>query len=268
MIKIKKMLAIVALSLPMYVAAAEQPKVVDLVKVNGATVNNLHLAIFGAQAAGDPKGASPEQQAAMLEELVNIFMLANSKEGKKLAKHREIAAALKVANARLVAETLVRKKMQEAKVSESAIKSAYKKQFVEGPNTEYQARHILLKTEDEAKAVIRELDQGTDFAWLAEQKSTGPSKTVGGDLGWFSARQMVKPFTEAVASMKTGRYSKKPVKTQYGWHVILLQDSRPVIVPELDQVRETIVQQLKAQQVGEYVREINKKSKVDILAKP
>ena len=264
---IKKMLATAALILPMYAMAAEQPKVVDLVNVNGAVVNNLHLAIFSAQAGGGAKAPSPEQQAAMLEELVNIFMLANSKEGKQLVEHREIEAALKVANARLVAETLIRKKMQETKVSETDIKATYQTQFVEAPSTEYQARHILLKTEDEAKAVIRELDQGADFAELAKQKSTGPSKTVGGELGWFTARQMVKPFTDAVAGMKTGHYSKKPVKTQYGWHVILLQDSRPVTVPELDQVRETIVQQLKGKKVGEFIRTISNNSKIKTLVK-
>ncbi len=263
----KKFLATTALLLPVCATAVDSSKVIDLVSVNGTKVNNLHLAVFSTQAAGNPKAASPEQQAAMLEELVNIFMLANSKEGKELTKHREIAAALKVANARLIAETLVRKKMQDAKVDEQAIKAAYKTQYVEAPSTEYQARHILLKTEDEAKAIIRELDQGADFAELAKQKSTGPSKTVGGDLGWFTERQMVKPFTDAVAGMQVGNHSQQAVQTQYGWHVILLQDTRQVTVPELDQVRATIVQQLKAQQVGDYIRTVSQASQVKILTK-
>ena len=263
----KTFLTVTTLLLPLFATAAEEPQVVDLVKVNGATINNLHLAIFSTQASGNPQAASPEQQAAMLEELVNIFMLANSKEGKALTEHREIAAALKVANARLIAETLVRKKMQDAQIDETAIKAAYQTQYVEALSTEYQARHILLKTEEEAKAVIRELDQGADFPELAKQKSTGPSKSVGGDLGWFTSRQMVKPFTDAVTQMGSGSYSTQPVKTQYGWHVILLQDSRPVAVPDLDQARETIVQRLKSQKVGAYIREISEKSQVKILAK-
>jgi peptidyl-prolyl cis-trans isomerase C len=266
--QIKTLLTSLIVALPLALQAADKPKVIDLVQVNGTKVNNLDLAVFNAQATGGQAVESPEQQAAMLEELVNIFMLAQSAEGKKLKKHREIAAALKVANARLIAETLIRKKMQETKISEQAIKAAYQEQYVKGPKVEYKARHILLKTEAEAKATIQELDAGKDFTALAKAKSTGPSKTVGGDLGWFNLQQMVKPFGDALAKMNKNTYSKQPVKTQYGWHVVLLEDTRKTPTPELDQVREKLTQYLQGQKVGEHIRKIREKSKIKILAKP
>ena len=264
---IKTLLTTLALAVPLALQAAEKPKVVDLVQVNGTKVNNLDLAIFSTQATGNQKADSPEQQAAILEELVNIFMLAHSKEGKKLKKHREVAAALKVANARLIAETLVRKKMQDAKISEQAIKTAYQEQYVKAPKIEYKARHILLKTEKDAKDVITALKTGKDFAALAKEKSTGPSKTVGGDLGWFNLQQMVPPFSDALAKMTKNTYSQQPVKTQYGWHVILLEDTRKMPTQKLDQVRDKLIQHLKAQKVGEYIRNIREKSNITIFAK-
>lgn len=263
---IKTFFASLTLALPLVLQAAETPRVVDLVQVNGTKINNLHLAIFSTQATGKQKADSPEQQAAMLEELVNIFMLARSAEGKKLTKHREIAAALKVANARLIAEALVRKKMQDTEVSEQAIKTAYQEQYVKAPKIEYKARHILLKTAEDAKAIIKTLKTGKDFATLAKEKSTGPSKTVGGDLGWFNLQQMVKPFSDALATMNKNTYSREPVKTQYGWHVILLEDTRKLPKQQLDQVRDKLIQHLKAQKVGEYIRSIRGKSKIRILA--
>ena len=263
----KHLLTTAAVLFPLWASAENTPKVVDLVQVNGTTINNLDLAIFSAQATRDPQKVTPENQAIILEELVNIFMLANSKEGKELVQHREIAAALKVARARLIAEALVRKQMQDAQVSEQAIQKIYQSEHVNKPGTEYQARHILLNTEAEANAVIQALNQGADFAELARQKSEGPSKTVGGDLGWFSSRQMVKPFTEAVAGMQKGTYSSQPVKTKYGWHVILLNDSRPIPTPSLEEIRPSIVQYLKSKKVAKYIEKISKKSKVEILAK-
>jgi len=95
-----------------------------------------------------------------------------------------------------------------------------------GGVTEYKARHILVKEETEAVAIIAELDKGGDFAELAKTKSTGPSGIQGGDLGWFSSDQMVPPFSEAVDKLEKGSYTKTPVQTQFGWHVIILEDKR------------------------------------------
>lgn len=130
-------------------------------------------------------------------------------------------------------------------VDEAALKAAYEEQY---PNdtgqTEYRASHILVKTEDEAAALIEELKNGADFATLAREKSTGPSASVGGDLGWFGEGDMVSEFFDAVTALKPGEVSP-PVKTDFGWHVILLNETREKQRPDFDTVRGELENQLR-----------------------
>ena len=143
-------------------------------------------------------------------------------------------------------------------IKETEIKKVYKEKVAGANNQEFKARHILLKTEDEAKTVIAKLDTGTDFVELAKEKSTGPSAKSGGDLGWFAPGRMVPPFARAVAEMKKGNHSKTPVKTQFGWHVIKLEDSRKMESPKYDDVKKQIADSLNNQRVQEYVKKLRK----------
>ena len=104
------------------------------------------------------------------------------------------------------------------------------------------ARHILVKTKEEAEAIIKELDAGADFAKLAKEKSTGPVRPEGGDLGFFSPGQMVPAFEKAAFALKAGKYTKEPVKTQFGWHVIKVEEKRNAPPPEFDQVKDQVRQ--------------------------
>ena len=128
---------------------------------------------------------------------------------------------------------------------------------------EYKARHILVKTEDEAKAVVKQLDDGSDFAKLAKEKSTGPSGKTGGDLGWFRPQQMVPPFSDAVAAMKKNTYTKKPVKTQFGWHVIKLEDLRDVQPPKFEDIKDQVKTIVQTKRVQKYVKSLRDKAKID-----
>lgn len=135
-------------------------------------------------------------------------------------------------------------KITATAVDEAAIQAAYDAQYANAePTKEWNASHILVATEDEAKALIEELNNGADFAALAKEKSTGPSGPNGGELGWFSAGMMVKPFEDAVKEMKDGEIAG-PVKTQFGWHVIKLNESRMKGAPPLDSVKDEIVTKL------------------------
>lgn len=138
-------------------------------------------------------------------------------------------------------------------VTEDAIKAAYESQYVNGEKgQEYNASHILVETEEEAAAILAEVKGGADFAETAKQKSTGPSGPNGGELGWFSAGMMVEPFQKAVESLSPGDVTG-PVQTQFGWHVIKLNDSRAKEAPELDAVREQIVGTLQQEAVSGYI---------------
>lgn len=150
----------------------------------------------------------------------------------------------------------------EGAVSDDAVKAAYDAKYATAaPAKEYNAAHILVKTEDEAKAIKAELDKGADFDTLAKDKSTGPSGPNAGDLGWFSAGMMVKPFEDAVMTMKLGEVSG-PVETEFGWHIIKLKELRDAAVPSLDDSKAEISGDLRQKAVEARVKEITDAAKV------
>ena len=131
-----------------------------------------------------------------------------------------------------------------------------------------RARHILVKTEPEAKEIIAELDKGADFATLAKDQSTGPSAAQGGDLGWFSANQMVAPFSEAVIALENGKYTSEPVKTQFGWHVIIREDSRDQTPPSFESVKEQMRPAVQREKIQQYIDGLRKTAKVEVFTPP
>jgi len=149
-------------------------------------------------------------------------------------------------------------------ISESDIQAAYDAQFagVE-EELEYNASHILVETEEEAAALVTELAEGGDFAALAQEHSTGPSGPGGGSLGWFGAGQMVAPFEEAVMALEVGAVSD-PVQTQFGWHVIKLDDTRPRARPTLDQLRGQIIRQLETAAVEAEVTKLESEADITV----
>ncbi len=141
---------------------------------------------------------------------------------------------------RLLLTQHIEKRLTEALVQDRYVKLAerVKDKF------ELHARHILLNTESEAKDIIAKLGKGSDFADLAKKHSTGPSGPKGGDLGWFGPGRMVKPFDDKAQALEVGTYTKKPVKTQFGWHVILVEERRPMAVPGFAEARSMLVNEL------------------------
>ncbi len=151
----------------------------------------------------------------------------------------------------------------ESAVTEAAIEAMYDEKYAQGEGEqEYNASHILVASEDEAKAIRQVLIDGADFAEVARTSSTGPSGPNGGALGWFTAGQMVPPFEEAVMALEPGDISE-PVETRFGWHVITLNESRIADAPELDEVRAEIVGELEAQAIEDHVTALTKEAKID-----
>jgi len=149
-------------------------------------------------------------------------------------------------------------------VTDAEIKAEYDSKVAAEKGTEYKARHILVKTEDEAKKLIAQLDKGAKFADLATKHSTDTS-AKGGDLGWFVASQMVEPFSKAVTELENGKYTKTPVQTQFGWHVILREDSRALTPPPLEAVKDQLMPFLQRQKVQNMIDGMRKQAKVEIL---
>jgi peptidyl-prolyl cis-trans isomerase C len=246
----------------MQVTAEPAVEPITLVKVDGEPVTNLHLALFASQTGRAPDDA--EGQISLLNELVNHVMIANSEEGLALAVKPEVIAALEVARARLIAQTFVRDRLEAIQITDQQILDLYQSRYEETSGKEYKARHILLATEEEAEAVIDKLQKGADFAATAESESIGPSKSVGGDLGWFETNQMVAEFSQATEQLAEGEFNKVPVKTQFGWHVILLEQSRAVAPPELDTVKEELVAELRQQQIASEISIIRQRADIEV----
>ena len=140
--------------------------------------------------------------------------------------------------------------------TDEEMQAMYDEQIGLAPPTEFKARHILVATQGEAAEIITQLDGGADFAELAKEKSTGPSGPSGGDLGWFPPERMVAEFSQAVQALEDGAYSKEPVQTQFGWHVILREESRDAAPPPFDSVRDALKQNVEGQKLQDYLESL------------
>jgi len=149
-------------------------------------------------------------------------------------------------------------------VSEEAIQKEYETAIAAMKGKEYKASHILVDSEDKAKEVIAELKKGGNFAELAKEKSSDSSAANGGDLGWFTPSMMVPPFAQAVAKMEKGKFSEEPVQTPFGWHVILLEDSRAATPPSLTELKPQIQQMLQSKMVNDYLEKLRSGAKIEV----
>jgi len=169
---------------------------------------------------------------------------------------REHALAIENERRALLASQLI-EEVAESAVTDDALQAAYDEAYGNlEPETEFNAAHILVETEEEARALIEELDGGADFATLAREHSTGPSGPNGGSLGWFGKGMMVPPFEEAVIALEPGAFSQDPVQTQFGWHVLILNETRVKDAPTLDAVREELAAEVQGAAVDARVQEL------------
>lgn len=233
-----------------------------LVTVNGTDISEESLQRYQQQ-RGTPSDSNPAQQRqAMLEELINFELIYQDALKNEVDKKDEFKKVLEkeIANMRkgMLANYMLRQRAETTVVTDDDLKKEYEKQKSNMVTKEFMASHILLESEKEAKDIIGQLDGGADFAKLAKEKSTGPSAPNGGDLGWFSPKQMVKPFSDAVASLDKDQYTKTPVKTDYGWHVILKTGSRETAAPAFADLKEQLRMRLKNKLVELYIGELRK----------
>lgn len=244
-----------------------------MARVNGEAITRNQFAAYFQDRMKTQPGmqVTPQVQGAVFNDLLKLYALAQAAEKEGLDKLPEVEDALLVKRKEVLAQVAMVNFLNNHPVDEEAVKKLYDERVGSDKKTEFKARHILVASEDDAKKIIAELDEGADFAELAKTRSTGPSGPNGGDLGWFQSTQMVEPFAKAVAAMEKGSYSKEPVQTQFGWHVILLEDTREVDPPTLDQMRPQLEAELKQQALRDYIIGVQQASEVQVneaLAKP
>lgn len=204
--------------------------------------------------------ATAEQREALTKELTDIYLLATGKAAAKFRQDPRIQAQIELQSRSIVAQAVASEVIAGLPITEDEILAEYDVQVTQAPSEQFKARHILVETQGEANEIIAALDEGGDFQDLAKERSTGPSGPSGGDLGWFAPNQMVKPFADAVATMENGQYSSEPVQTQFGWHVILREDSRETEAPTLDSVRNQIRQSIQQRKFQEYLEGLRAES--------
>ena len=173
-------------------------------------------------------------------------------------------AKLEAVRQNLILGAALEKAMTSPAITDAELKKMYDSRVAEFNVKEYKARHILVKSKDEAEKVITELDMGGDFAELAKKKSTGPTGKNGGDLGWFAPQQMVPEFSQAVSQLEKGKYTKSPVQTKFGWHVIKLEDTRSAEPPTFDQVKPQLKKVAEQSRANDYLQSLKAKAKIDI----
>ncbi len=237
-----------------------------IAEVNGVYIAKTTLADLEKEIAERSHGQKFPQEK-LIDELVQRELLLQDANKKQLGNTAEVLAQLESAKRTLLTAADVQNFIKSNPVTDAEIKAEYDAKVAGENGTEYKARHILVKTEDEAKKIIAELDKGGDFAKIANKVSLdGKDTQNGGDLGWFVASQMVAPFSEAVVKLEKGQYTKTPVQTQFGWHVILREDSRAQTPPPLDSVKEQLLPYLQRKKVQDYIEGLRKSAKVEILA--
>lgn len=206
-----------------------------------------------------------QREQVLLNVLTETLLLSRLAEKSGTTDTDEYKQRMKFMTRRVKRDIYVQKNITE-KVSDADVKARYDeviKEFPAGP--EVRARHILVKTEDEAKAIIKELDGGADFATLAKEKSTGPSGPRGGDLGFFGKGQMVPSFDKAVFALEKGKHSKEPVKSNFGWHVIKVEDTRQKEPPPLKDLSERLRFQIAGEKLQALVKDLRSKAKIERL---
>ena len=236
-----------------------------IAEVNGVYIAKSTLADLEKEIAERSHGQKFPQEK-LVEELIQRELLVQDANKKQLGNTPEVLAQLESAKKTLLTTADVQNFIKSNPVTDAEVKAEYDAKVAGENGTEYKARHILVKTEDEAKKIIAELDKGGDFAKIANKVSLdGKDTQNGGDLGWFVASQMVAPFSEAVVKLEKGQYTKTPVQTQFGWHVILREDSRAQTPPPLDSVKEQLLPYLQRKKVQDYIEGLRKSAKVEIL---
>lgn len=253
---------LLAASLPLTPAlAADDADVVA--RVNGEPVNQAMLDFYRVQKQRQLGGQEPDADN-LLKEVIDIELMIQDARRQGLDDSPELEQQVEFYRQNLMVNLAARQYLQRHPITEDDIQAVYKELAASQSGSEYRARHILVDTEAKARELITRLDEGADFAELAKTESTGPTGPRGGDLGWFSPDRMVKEFSDAVQAMDKGEYSSEPVKTQFGWHVIRLEDTRQAQAPALEEVREQIVNRLRNQRLNDYMAELRKDAKIEM----
>jgi peptidyl-prolyl cis-trans isomerase C len=233
------------------------------ITVNGQPIPQSTYDAFISEQKAQGAQDGPELQNAVKEELIRRQLLAQEAKNRGLDKKDTVPGQIELAKQAVLIRAYLTDYMRSKPITDESLKAEYESLKASIGGTEYKVRHILVEKEDEAKAIIAKLDKGEKISELAKQSKDPGSRDNGGDLGWNSPAAYVKPFGEALGLLKKGEYTKTPVKTDFGYHIIQLEDSRPSNPPPFEQIKQQLQQRASQQQIEQLVKDLRAKAKVN-----
>ncbi len=238
--------------------------------VNGTPISKDSVDHIVGQRIAMGQPDNPEIRTAIINQLARQMLVSQEALKKKMDETPEVIDQINLAKQSILANAFVQDYFKNSPVSDDMLKAEYDKIKAQMSGTEYKARHILVDKEAEAKDIIAKLKiNATQFDKLAKEKSKDSgSSNKGGDLGWFDPHGMVPEFGAAVAKLGKGKFTLEPVKTQFGYHVILLEDSRAKQPPAFEQVKSQLAKQLQEQNLKKLIDDMTAKAKIEITAPP
>lgn len=244
------------LALP--VAAAD-----PLAKVNGVAIPAERAEAMMAEQRAQGAPDSDQLKDAVREELIRREVLSQQATSKGLAKKAEVQAQMEMAKQAILIRAYLQDFVKNNPVTDEEVRKEYDAIKARMGDKEYKPRHVLVETEDEAKDIIAKLKSGTAFEELAKASRDPGSKDRGGELGWSNPGMFVKPFSDAMVDLEKGKYTTTPVKSDFGYHVIQLDDVRATQAPPFDEVKPQMQQRLQQQKVEKHVLDLRAKAKVE-----
>jgi peptidyl-prolyl cis-trans isomerase C len=231
--------------------------------VNGVSIPQSRVDARVKAMTNQGQQDTPELRAAVRDELINIEVLSQEANKSGLGKQPEVQQQIELTRQTILATAFVQDYVKNHPVSDETLKQEYEKLKQHLGSKEYKSRHILVKEEAEAKAILAQLKKGAKFDKLAKEKSLDSgSREKGGDLGWSVPSNFVKPFGDTLASLAKGKTSE-PVQSQFGWHIIKLEDVRDMKVPSFDEIKPNLMQRLQQQTVQKMIAEQRAKAKIE-----
>jgi len=245
-------------------AATAQAQSGAVAKVNGVTIPQSRADTLIKEMAGQGRPDTPEMRDAIKQELINREIVAQEAVKKGLDKRAEVVTQIDLQRQAVLINAYLQDYLKAHPINDDDVKKEYERVKATAGAREYKVRHILVENEDDAKQIIAQLKKGASFEKLAAEKSKDQgSKDRGGDLDWATPARYVPAFGEAITKLKKGQLTDAPVQTQFGWHVIRVDDERPSKFPGYDEVKPQIEQQLRQQTVNKAFTDLRAKAKVE-----
>lgn len=207
---------------------------------------------------------SPEERERLVNDVIGLELLAQQAEKEGLTESRALAAQIELQRLQLVGRSMAAEYLEKNPATEADIQAIYDENLSRLSGQQFKARHILVTSKEEADGVIAELRRGADFVALAEQRADGPTGPNGGALDWFTLDSMPPTFSSAVQAMAVGSYSAEPVQTEFGFHVILLEETRAQEPPALAEIRDELATAAGRKRLDDYIRSLRESATVTV----